>query len=209
MQKINFCDALAKPGRYAIDQQRLIWIVSGWTALLIVIFALQVFFGIFQYIQVSYVSHQESNISARLKKLIEENPKINYVRELEKSVIASMNKVDKQKNFIEKMTEFKTQQLQFKPSDYLYELSNAAIPQVWLTHMEFSSQGQQVDLSGFTYSSSKLAQYVTRLQNEPHFKDKVFSKISVNEAKSENKKQIPFNLSTQKKENNSGSRSAG
>ena len=45
MQKINFCDALAKPGRYAIDQQRLIWIVSGWTALLMVIFALQVFFA--------------------------------------------------------------------------------------------------------------------------------------------------------------------
>lgn len=199
MQNINFDQSLKKLGRYAINAKRAKMILIAWFSLLLIIFILRSGYAVFQNSYLSHLIKKEKIITAEIEKLIQSSPKIKYIRGLKSSIDAFSEKINLQNNILKKMASYNAQLVQFKPDDYLNELANATTQQVWLTSIQFQNQGQDIHLAGFTLSASQLTQFVLRLQQENHFKDKPFAKMIITNP--DNREQIPFVLGTQDREN--------
>lgn len=199
MQNINFDRSLTKLGRYAINVKQAKMILIAWFLLLLTIFILQGGYAIFQNCYLPRLIKKEKTITAEIEKLIQSSPKIKYIRRLKSSIDAFSEKINIQNSFIKKMASYNAQLVQFKPDDYLNELANATTRNVWLTSIQFQNQGQDIHLAGFTLSASQLTEFVLRLQQENHFKDKPFSKMIITNP--DNREQIPFVLNTQDMQN--------
>jgi Tfp pilus assembly protein PilN len=194
MQEINLYQSLTKPERFVITPKRAKVILGGWILLLACIFILQGIYATYQYSHYSIFSNNEKKVDEKIKTLVQTSPKIEQVSELEKTIALVSKKIEYQTNFIQEMTRYHAQDIKFKPAEYLNELSSAATSKVWLTNINFQNQGQQIDLSGFTLSSSQLTKFVTRLQNEIHFNNKPFAKVHIT---SNDPEKMAFILSTQ------------
>lgn len=198
MQEINFYPSLSRPGRFGINARHVNIILSGWILLLLCISIAQGIYALFQHERYRGFSDREKNLTVQIEALIQHSPKIKLVNELEKKITTYSEKINQKTKFIQEIAQHNAQTTQFKPAEYLNELSNAATPNVWLTKIYIQNQGEKISLSGFTLSASLLTEFVMRLQKETHFENKPFVKAAIINV--DNADKMPFVLSTQDKQ---------
>lgn len=195
MQQINFYPSLSRPGRFGINARHINMILIGWILLLLCISIAQGIYALFQHERYRGFLEREKKLTAQIETFIQHSPKIKLVNELEKKITSYSEKINQKTKFIQEIARHSTQTMQFKPADYLNQLSNATTPNVWLTKIYIQDQGQKISLSGFTLSASQLTEFVMRLQKETHFENKPFVKAAI--INPGNAEKTPFVLSTQ------------
>ena len=200
MQQINFYKSLSKPGLTEINGRRAKKILSAALLVFLGIFILQCAYLTFEKIHLLYLKNSEKKLTMKIETLLQTSPKIKNFHKLENTMIAFSEKINQKTAFINEITRYNEQSMQFKPSEYLNELSDAIIANVWLTQFSFEESGHQITLSGFTMSTAQLTAFITKLQKEAHFKNRPFNKVAI--TNSDKQEQMAFVISTQDKQDN-------
>ena len=200
MQQINFYKSLSKPGLTEINGRRAKKILGAALLVFLGIFILQCAYLTFEKIHLLYLKNSEKKLTMKIETLLQTSPKIKNFHKLENTMIAFSEKINQKTAFINEITRYNEQSMQFKPSEYLNELSDAIIANVWLTQFSFEESGHQITLSGFTMSTAQLTAFITKLQKEAHFKNRPFNKVAI--TNSDKQEQMAFVISTQDKQDN-------
>lgn len=195
MQQINFCNAIKKPGRYAINAKTARTLLNIWIVFLLVVSIVQGVYAFFEKGYLAYAQRKEKNISENIHELIRVSPAVRSVADLYNSIDLYASDITKQSIFSKEITVYDTKNTMFYPSEYFTQLSEAILPNIWLTKIDFAGDGKAITLEGFTYSPALLIKFVATLQNEPVFKDKPFRTVHI--VNSADLDKAPFTISTQ------------
>jgi len=195
MQQINFYRLLTKKSPYSVDAKHLRIILLGWVAFLMFIFIVQLLYFMIERLYLSHMEYTEKKITQNIQTLIQSSPKIKLTNQLNNTIAMYTKKINIQTALVQQVLTYQPQVTPFSPADYLNELSQAIVPNVWLTQISLLNHGSKVALQGLTLSTAQLMRFTSALQKQPHFNHKPF--YNIGSVDTEKNQPLVFTLATQ------------
>lgn len=191
MQEINLYTQLKKPSFYDINGKKVVWIFCFFCLALLIISLLQGLFLLARDVQRAHLLTQKKQATQVLE---------HYATLFEKKVIPFEPQTYAEqrlyyKQLQQKLEDTKKITVAFQPVRYLLSISKTITPDVWLTQIDFTEGGKQVQLQGFSMKPEMAMKFSETLAQQTLFKNIGFKVARTEQADKQNL--VKFNFNTQ------------